>query len=113
MLLQWVKTSGEWVHLEELDTMHIVEHGVYIIWLSTGADPTTLYVGQVDISNRLLSHQIDKRFTGQSALVTWAEITKSEMNGVEAYLYDKLKPIHGSRTPIADYVEVNLPWEVD
>ena len=112
MYLRWEKVDGEWPYLEELDTMLVFIQGVYVIWFMTSRGPTTLYVGQGNISNRLVSHQIDKRFTGQSALVSWAEIAKSEMNGVEAYLSDKLKPVHGSRTPIAEYVEVNLPWEI-
>lgn len=116
MQLTWIKCQGEvWCQLNSVNLAH--QHfskmdGVYIIWHG-GPKPTTVYVGQGGIRDRLTNHRSDPRIQQYNHLglwVTWASVTQSNRDGVEVYLAQRLKPIVGERHPDAAPIEVNLPW---
>jgi hypothetical protein len=89
--------------------------GVYIIWHG-GAHPSTVYVGQGVIKDRLATHRQEKdilQFSSFGLFVTWAKVDGRSHDGVERFLADKLQPKVpglGARYPAAAPIPVNLPW---
>ena len=90
-------------------------NGVYIIWIESEL-PVTVRVGQGNISDRIADHRNDSEIrkieleTGEHLRVTWASVPESSQDGVELFLGDLLLPLVGERFPVADPIEVNLPW---
>ena len=116
MNLNWVKCQGDvWCKLDtvNLDHPHFNSmEGVYIIWHG-GISPHTVRVGQGTIRDRLRSHRTDPEVQQYSSLglyVTWASVEKSQRDGVETFLYTRLSPKVGQRTPVALQINVNMPW---
>ena len=116
MIVEWIKcTDGQWCGLNEVDLTH--HHfddmeGVYIIWHG-GQYPKVVRVGQGKVATRLAAHRVDdeiQAFSRYGLFVSWAKVTQSSQNGVEAYLGATLNPLVGTRFPDAKYIEVNLPW---
>lgn len=107
----WAKHNGLFHYLETVDvsTIHVV--GVYIIWQTPSRQ--VIYVGQGNIAERIPAHRIDPRILqhrGSGALlVAWADVGLNNMNGVERYLADALKPLVGSRHPDVPAIPVDLP----
>lgn len=116
MTLFWNKCTGEvWCKLTTVNLAH--DHfnemsGVYIIWHG-GSNAATVRVGQGYIRDRLNAHRNDPKVQNYKNLtlyVTWASVTESQRDGVEAYLWQRLSPKVGERTPNSTPIEVNLPW---
>ncbi|MYB62457.1 MAG: hypothetical protein F4X69_13900 [Gemmatimonadetes bacterium] len=103
MYIHWAIGDDGWHRLSEISCRQGV--GVYIIWEDTGQ---VLYAGSGQVGDCLIRHQLDSRFSGAS--VTWADFNSRWIYGVEAYLHEKLKPIHSQRNPAVPQVPVNLPW---
>ena len=107
----WAKNNGLFHYLETVDvsTIHVV--GVYIIWQSPSG--LVIYVGQGNVGERIPAHRIDPqilRHRGSGALiVAWADVGPDNMNGVERYLADALKPLVERRHPDAPAIPVDLP----
>ena len=88
--------------------------GVYIIWVK-GPPRRVVYVGQGEISTRLIAHRTDPQITQYekygTLLVTWAPVSVLQRNSVERTLADMLDPLVGAVHPPMDMnVDVNLPW---
>lgn len=90
--------------------------GVYIIWLEV--DPLeVVYVGQGNISERIAEHRRNEHIKQvmdeiDAALrVTWAEVPKAMLNGIERYLGELLEPLVSKEFPKEDHpIRVNLPF---
>ena len=78
--LDWEKNGNDWHKLEDLETLYVFAKGVYVIWYGDGKpEESVLYVGQGDVANRLVKHQIDekfKRFSHRGLYVSWAEVPR-------------------------------------
>lgn len=116
MNLEWIKCQdGSWCSLLAVNLAH--EHfndleGVYIIWHG-GNNPSTVYVGQGIIRDRLAAHRQEQGILTYQSLglyVTWAQVASQYLNGVERYLHERLNPKIGSRSPFTPPIAVNLPW---
>ena len=83
--------------------------GIYIIWQANGP---IIRVGQGVIKERLQAHRRDTHITiYKNLLVTWAVVSSQQLDSVERYLGDRLKPLVGEHFPNALPVPVNLPWK--
>jgi len=85
--------------------LHHIWHG--------GQNPSTVYVGQGNIADRLTQHRSDPRLLQYSSLglfVTWAAAIPQLQAGIERYLADQLRPKVGEAYPNVPPVPVNLPW---
>lgn len=116
MQITWNKCQGDtWCPLNTVDLTH--NHfdgleGVYIIWHG-GQNPRTIRVGQGGIRDRLNSHREDQdiqAYSGLGLFATWARMSASSCDGVEAYLASQLNPLVGERFPDVTPIVVNLPW---
>jgi len=116
MFVEWIKCQGDvWCKLNTVNLSH--PHfdslrGVYIIWHG-GSDAATVKVGQGNIKERLQSHRNNpdiQKFESRTLYVTWAKVDELSMNGVEAFLGNKLSPLIPSIFPRVNEIEVNLPW---
>jgi len=84
--------------------------GVYVIW--SGNDVKRIIsVGQGAIRDRLIDMQINKKVRGYGPglFVTWAEVPKASLEGVEAFLCKKLNPLVHQNITCLDFINVNLP----
>jgi len=84
--------------------------GVYVIW--SGDDiRNVVSVGQGIIRDELINMKIDKKVLGYGPdlFVTWAAVPKNSMEGVEAFLYNKLNPMVQHSIMNNDLINVNLP----
>lgn len=85
--------------------------GVYIIWHS-GSNQRVVRVGQGIIKDRLKEHREDPiilKYKGFGLYVTWAEVDRRYLDGVERFLANELKPLEGERYPDTFPIQVNLP----
>lgn len=83
--------------------------GVYVIWQGGGP---YIRVGQGDIAARLTAHRNDPAITKYSNLyVTWAAVPRSQLDGVERYLFERCSPKVGDRCPDCSPIAVNLPGQ--
>lgn len=114
--LNWNKCEGSnWCSFLTVNLSH--SHfddlgGVYIIWHG-GQNPSTVYVGQGDIAERLRCHRTEPNIVQYSSLglfVTWARLGASFRDGAECYLARVLRPKQGVAHPNCPEVAVNLPW---
>lgn len=84
--------------------------GVYVIW--SGKDKANVInVGQGIIRDELIEMKINKKVReyGPDLFVTWAEVPKLSLEGVDAFLNNKLAPkIYHSKKDI-ELIDVNLP----
>jgi len=91
------------------------QFGVYIIWRTNGEEKV-IKVGQGDILTRLTDHQSDddiQAYEDDGLLVTWAEVSPYDADGVENFLGNLLNPLVGSRFPDVTPIQVNLPEFAD
>lgn len=109
--VKWTKCSGDvWCNFYTVN----LEHpnfgnpiGNYIVW--SGKD--VIYVGSGRIKERIQAHRTDVRFKEFSNLkMTWARVDEEKMKNVERYLFDKLNPEIGERSPELEAISVNWPW---
>ena len=112
----WQRCQGdEWCRLFGLDLGAVDPGhlGVYVIWSpATDISPASaVYVGQGNIRRRLEFHRTDTRFRQSGPLlVTWTLLSlQDELNGIELYVAQQLRPSIGKTWPAATPVPVNLP----
>lgn len=115
--LNWKKRQdGKWFKLTDVNLVdpHFIDlEGVYIIWYE-GTNRIVVRVGQGEIKERISDHQTDPRimtYKSHGLYVTWAMVLPLYRNGIERYLFEKLKPIVGFRYPNVPAIQVNLPWD--
>ena len=68
-------------------------------------------VGKGKIRDKLIEMQIDKKVQsyGPDLYVTWAAVPKMSLDGVEAFLCERLNPIVHQSISCKDFIKVNLP----
>lgn len=84
--------------------------GVYVIW--SGNDKSNIVsIGKGIIRDELVKMKIDKSVQeyGPDLFVTWAEVPKDSLEGVEAFLNSELKPLDFHIINCGDPITVNLP----
>jgi hypothetical protein len=98
----WVKCHGDvWCHLEWVDLRRVSATGVYIIWHG-GPQPRVVRIGQGDIATRLAAHRNDPQiliYKKDGLMVTWAEVSAAQIDGVERYLANQWVPLIGDAFP--------------
>jgi len=81
--------------------------GVYVIF----SENEVVRLGSGIIKDRIAAHRTNPDITAHKDLqVTWAEVDARQMEGVEKYLANELKPKIGSAFPDRTPIPVNLPW---
>ena len=112
MIVTWNKcTDNVWCTLSRLNLETVTESaGIYIIW-KPGNPSRVIRVGQGNIRDRLYDHRNDPAITvyGRNLLVTWARVPAYQLDGVERYLAEELKPAVGERFPNSHPIAVNIP----
>ncbi len=114
LTLTWIKsTTDVWLPLKFNLESATKTVGCYIIWHG-GQKPRVGRVGQGKIPGRIGDHGNDSEVLAYAAngplMVTWATVPASDLDGVERYLADTLKPLIGDRFPDVAPIPVNLPW---
>lgn len=113
LTLNWVKCSGgAWCSLEKVNLSH--PHlanlvGVYVVWNGAGQ---WVRVGQGKIAERLAQHRNDLSVNAHAngnLYVTWAQVDRRHLDGVECFLGGRCKPLVGDRFPQCQPIAVNLP----
>ena len=107
--------GGVWCPLNSVNLGH--HHfnnliGVYVIFHSLH-NPRTVRVGQGSIKDRIEAHRTDPEVQAYNNLglyVTWASVQTSDLDGVEVFLAQYLKPLVGEKFPNVPPIPVNLPW---
>ena len=115
MNVHWVKCGEDGANscpfiLVQLD--EVFTTGVYIIW-HTGAAPNVVYVGQGVIAERINEHRLNPDIlyyqTHGELLVTWAEVHRYYLDGVERFLANMCSPLVGDSHPNVVPISVDLP----
>ncbi len=118
MELEWYKCKKDvWCELNKLDLDHRYvkwSKGVYIIWYRLQAN-VVVKIGGGKIRDELEKEREElaiQAFSKYGLKVSWADVPKSQIEPVMAYLSRKISP----KIPIDDIdkskqIEVNLPWE--
>lgn len=120
MEVSWIKCTGDsWCPLKIVNLSGVTAFGVYVIWYEPIARGMirparqVVRLGQGNIKERLEAHRNDPVITKHSGvaqlLVTWAEVDKNYVDGVEKYLADTLNPIEGEAFPDCLPTIVNQP----
>ena len=84
--------------------------GVFIIWYGNDMS-NVVSVGQGTIRDKLIEMQLDKRVLeyGPDLFVTWAAVPRASLEGVEAFLSNKLNPLVHNNISCPKVITVNLP----
>jgi hypothetical protein len=116
--VEWQKCErGGWCCLSELDLAH--NHfddmeGVYLIWYEDD-NSVCLRVGQGFIRDCLVQELQDDDIQAhgqeRELFVTWAKVGPTFRSGVVKCLAAALKPELECACPVAEAIEVNLPWQ--
>lgn len=105
-------------HYYRLDSLNFSPYfdcleGVYVIWYRDSLLDITVYAGQGIIKDRLYYHQFNnpkiRQYASKTLYATWARANKDEIDGIEAYLHDRLNPLASYRKPNVPSIFVNLP----
>jgi hypothetical protein len=113
--VEWIKCGdgANWCPFDSVDLSGVKATGVYIIW-HEGNPGRTVRVGQGGIAQRIREHRNDQKITkyrsSGTLRVTWAAVAVAQLDGVERYLADWLKPLVGDAYPDVAPVQVNSPW---
>ena len=111
--VEWVKCQSRWCSFADVDLTAINTRGVYIIGSVRTQSVYTVYVGQGFVADRIADHRSNSgivKHGGEGPLVvTWAEVSPNERDGVEASIVATLDPIVDSQHPNARPIRVNLP----
>jgi hypothetical protein len=114
--VQWNRCNEDkWCKLNAVDLTHKAfdtAFGIYVIW-HKGNAPKILKVGQGNIKERITKFRNDKdiqKYDPLGLYVTWANVSKSEIHGIETYVGTMLKPLINNGFPNVPAIEVNLPF---
>jgi hypothetical protein len=115
LTVNWAQPQfGYWYTLQT-DFSRVFITGVYVIW-HAGQPGRYVKVGQAkqgNIGSRLSAHRIDSQILAHRRLgelyVTWTSLADHQVDGVERFLGDSLRPLIGDRFPDTIPIAVNLP----
>lgn len=119
MIVTWtVPSIGNWYSLTSTNFSNVIVTGVYLIWHagSPGQSGRWVKVGQGktgNVGSRLTAHKADPAIVTYQRYgelyATWATVPTDQVDGVERFLGDHLKPLVGDRFPDATPIPVNIP----
>lgn len=116
LALDWVECgNNQWCSFMDVDLAadRFKElSGVYVIFYMEESRRVTVRLGQGKIADRITDHRNNEeilRYNDDDLLVTWAEAPAEQLDGIEKYLADALKPLVGERFPDRVPIPVNLP----
>ena len=111
LYFRWAKTPNGWHALNSVDLEEAKIYGVFVIW-HEGEPGRVICVGQGNIRDRLKFHRRNpdvQKFASFGALrVMWAAVQAHQVDGVERYLANYLKPLIVDFRPDAAPIVVNL-----
>ena len=111
MQLSWFK-GASWCSLDDVDPRLIDGYGVFVIWRNGDAAnvSTVLYVGRGQLAQEIARRRQDRLFQAGDLKITWAVVSDLRLiDGVAAYLYQRLRPMWGEVEPWSEPMPVNLP----
>lgn len=109
---RWAKPEEKgWHALKSVDLENAKIYGVYVIW-HEGDPGRVVSVGQGNIRDRLKFQRRNpevQKFAKYGELrVMWAAVPGHQVDGVERYLAERLRPLIGDVRPDATPIAVNL-----
>ncbi len=108
---RWAKPVNGWYALKSVDLEGARIYGVYVIWYE-GDPGRVVCIGQGNIGDRLKFHRHNsevQKFGELGTLrVMWAAVQAHQVDGVERYLAEYLKPLIANVRPDAAPIAVNL-----
>lgn len=112
--LRWIMSEADtWLDFMSADLSDLTnEIGVYVIWTASEDFTRCIRVGQGVLKDRIYAHRQDRAIAGYAhhdLRVTFALVAPMLLDGVEAFLADKLYPLVGERFPDVYQIPVNLP----
>ena len=113
ILLNWSRLPHRFYTLNDVESANNAL-GVFIIWKSS----RVIYVGKGQIRDCLLACMNDRkiakyRVRADSLIVSWAEVSPSDVEGVQRFLVEKLRPLENDQLPGARPIPVIFPWPKD
>jgi hypothetical protein len=114
MELFWYKCAGaQWCLLDQVDVDRLAGYGVFVVWRNGDLAPASavLYIGRGELRREIARCREVPPFHGQPGLrITWARVDSArDLDGVVAYLYQRLRPMWGEVVPWSEPLGVNLP----
>ncbi|MGA3013100.1 MAG: hypothetical protein ABSD71_03580 [Bacteroidales bacterium] len=111
--LDWIGwTDSQWSQLFTFDIDEINENifGVLLIWQKGSG--VYICTGQGNIKDSVFYYKrYLTNYVKTVLFVAWAEAKSSQVNGIEAYLNNRCKPIMIKKFPGVTPIKVNLPNE--
>ncbi len=116
--LQWNRCGEEkWCNLFTLNLGYPTLdelRGVYIIFSEAQSENErhkTIAIGKGIVAYEIRKKRADSRIKAFPALrVTWADVRRRDVDGVERYLIHTLKPIVSQTVDDGGLIQVNLPF---
>lgn len=112
MQLSWFKSAGDWCLLEQVDSIPASDHGVFVIWQdgNLADDSAVLYVGKGPLAQEIVRCRCDPLFHNPDLRITWAAVHDVRLiDGIAAYLHQRLRPMWGEVITLSPPIAVNLP----
>ena len=112
MQLSWFKSAGEWCPLAQVASIPSSDYGVFVIWQNgdLAHASAVLYVGKGPLAQEITRCRCDPLFHNPDLKITWAAVHDLRLiDGIAAYLYQRLRPMWGEIMTWSQPVAVNLP----
>jgi hypothetical protein len=112
MQLSWFKSAGDWCQLEQVGSLPAGDYGVFVIWQNgdLAHASAVLYVGKGPLAQEITRCRCDPLFHNPDLKVTWAVVSDIRLiDGIAAYLYQRLRPMWGELIARSQPIAVNLP----
>jgi hypothetical protein len=111
--LSWSKgAGGEWYSLEQVNLVALGDYGVFVIWRNgdLAHASAVLYVGRGALRYEIARCRREALFATPGLKITWARVDDvRDIDGIAAYLYQRLHPMWGEVVPWSQALTVNLP----
>jgi hypothetical protein len=113
VILSWTSNAHNgWCTLDEVRLIGLRTVGVFLIWYA-GSPGRVVCVGQGDIAARLVEARTNTAVQAfkrrGELLVTWAQVSRARIDGIERYLAETWSPLVASPRPEVNAIEVNSP----
>jgi hypothetical protein len=112
MQLSWFKSAGDWCLLDAVDSIPATDSGVFVIWQNGDLAHATavIYVGKGPLAQEITRCRCDPLFHSPDLRITWAAVHDVRLiDGIAAYLYQRLRPMWGEVMTWSEPIAVNLP----
>jgi hypothetical protein len=112
MQLSWFKSAGDWCPLAQVASIPSSDYGVFVIWQNgdLAHASAVLYVGKGQLAQEITRCRCDPLFHNPDLKITWAAVHDLRLiDGIAAYLCQRLRPMWGEITTWSQPVAVNLP----